>query len=302
MAGGKADNPSPTSSGGCPTDAPKGADAPVCTDEDCKGPNDGPKDKVRVCSEGKWKDCPCLRSGTFIAEATDPDYLKAQQDMFQWVLDHDGDFSKPWCIHGASPRSGRTPSDYCMCGENGATYYPIAEKKEGEEYNPCPYTEKDHPKETLTFQDPPKQTEAPPPPPPAPQPTCNTNPCGDFEKAKKDFPWVHLGTATEAGHKFCADNKGKAVVEGRDNLQGTYDDAPDHKNFEGGPMQFLIKVDRVDTNADKTLDEKDCNTAVDVILNGCDTCSNDIKFGGKIEINGVIFRINPMRYIPCITC
>lgn len=53
--------------------------------------------------------------------------------------------SRPWCIHGASPHGNAVPNEYCQCGPNGASLYPVATSIT----NPCPWAKAPGP--TLTF-------------------------------------------------------------------------------------------------------------------------------------------------------
>ncbi|KAF2272618.1 uncharacterized protein EI97DRAFT_445684 [Westerdykella ornata] len=279
---------------GCPADAPKGKDAPVCPDDDCKGPNEGIEDK-RFCSAGKWKGCSCIQLGTVFGQEQDPLWLRDQQEILQWVVDNGAEPERPWCYPAGSPNSGRTPAAWCDCA-GGSLKYEQAEKKEGEEWhNPCPWTEQNHPEKTVTFTD-------PPPVEPEMSPKCYVNPCPDVDKAAKEHPWVHLGRATEMAHKFCKDYGGKTIGSGKDTPVVEYEDLEDHKTFDGKRETFWVGAKNLAPDFQRNLDEKDCITAMDVILNGCDTCTNDRKFGASLQWKGVEYHVRPQKYIPCITC
>jgi hypothetical protein len=57
----------------------------------------------------------------------------------------------PFCNHGASPRGGRIPKEYCNCGDDTrkTLTYSVASST-ASPYEPCPYTTNDGP--TVTFQ------------------------------------------------------------------------------------------------------------------------------------------------------
>lgn len=259
----KTKDPTSTSTSSCPPDAPTGADRPVCPAPDCKGPNDGPKDKERKCSEGQWKGCPCVREVTPIVHDIDRAWLDMQQSLLAQVVAHDNDPVEAWCMHAADPHSGRIPVGFCECGDDTKSLYFSEAPSTASPYDPCPYTTPPGP--TITFQDPPKTTSTPPP---APQPKCNVNPCPDVAKAKGNSPWMHLGTATDSGKAFCHDNAGANVGPSgtASNPEHIYNDLSDHKNYDGSPAQFLIKAF---ADPPTKLNENDCNIAVSIVLNGC---------------------------------
>jgi len=73
----------------------------------------------------------------------------------------------PLCLYGASPMGDVEPYDYCQCGKNYATFYPVVSGTS----NPCPYTEP-LPTSTLTF----KKNGPTPDPEPTPNPTIHPTP------------------------------------------------------------------------------------------------------------------------------
>ncbi|EKG11799.1 hypothetical protein MPH_11295 [Macrophomina phaseolina MS6] len=80
---------SPTTTTGCPPNAPTGKNAPVCDDPDCVG-------KSNICSEGEgadgellqgeWKYCKCLDLMHPIFEPVSEDTLNQQQEVLAAII------------------------------------------------------------------------------------------------------------------------------------------------------------------------------------------------------------------------
>jgi len=76
-------------------------------------------------------------------------WLDLQQKILQDFVSEST--KSPFCNHGASPRGGRTPKEYCNCGDDirKTLTYSVASST-ASPYNACPYTTNDGP--TVTFQ------------------------------------------------------------------------------------------------------------------------------------------------------
>lgn len=178
--------------------------------------------------------------------------------MLQFLIDNDNAETEPWCVHGASPHSGRLPAEYCQCGDNHESMFSIATSTTSP-YDPCPYTTAPGP--TITFTDP---TPTPEPKPEGPKPNCNT--------VTSDSAWMHRGSALDAGNGFCSDNKGKDIGSSNPAPEHTYEDTWTY--FDGTKATFLIRAvaDPSCVNGDtptKKIDENDCKLAVGKVVDEC---------------------------------
>lgn len=115
-------------------------------------------------SQGKYKGCDCVVVGDIVdvynSDTAKYDNGKIWLDLQQQILNDfiDQNDKSPFCLHGASPRGGRIPKEYCNCGDDTrkTLIYSVASSTTSP-YNACPYTTNDGP--TVTFQ--PESTAAP---------------------------------------------------------------------------------------------------------------------------------------------
>lgn len=115
---------------------------------------------VLTLSQNDLKDCECLVPIDIPWDnfGYNLDVFKDQQTVLDALANTDPKTEDgPFCVHGASPHSGRLPADYCSCGfddPNKKTLTYEVAKPTGSVTDPCPYDPKNHPSQTVTFKDP----------------------------------------------------------------------------------------------------------------------------------------------------
>ncbi|OAK99903.1 hypothetical protein IQ06DRAFT_305952 [Phaeosphaeriaceae sp. SRC1lsM3a] len=254
---------------GCPADAPKGDNAPSCDDNECKGDD-------KKCKQGKYKGCDCIVTGNIVdvydTDETKYDDGKIWLDLQQTTLD---DFIKdndkaPYCYHGASPRGGRIPKEYCNCGDDNrkTLTYSVASST-ASPYNPCPYTTNNGP--TVTFR-----SESSPPPSATPVVACAPKQERSF-KSSDGYNWIN---------QFCTKNN-ERQLKLRLPERGMSDAVILTLNNNEDPYIRIYAYldDACREKKTMPLNGGECLQALGAIMDQCDKDTKDKKMGGSVAIS-----------------
>lgn len=128
-------------------------------------------------------------------------WLDLQQQLLNDFIDKNDE--APYCYHGASPRGGRIPKEYCNCGDDNrkSLLYSVASST-ASPYNACPYTTNNGP--TVTFR--PESTQAPSA---TPVVACASKQERSFSSSD-GYTWIN---------EYCEKNKDRTLklrLQGRD--------------------------------------------------------------------------------------
>ncbi|KAF1846475.1 uncharacterized protein K460DRAFT_356147 [Cucurbitaria berberidis CBS 394.84] len=275
----------------CPADAPRGVDAPLCVDTECKGDNTKSNQK---CTEGKYKGCDCLTTGE-VVDVYDADtapyddglsWLDLQQKLLKDFASES--YKSPFCYPGAFPRGHRIPKEYCNCGnDNRKTLRYSVATSTASPYNPCPYTTNDGP--TVTFQ-----TESTAAPSATPVVACASAQERGFSSSD-GFNFIN---------QFCNYKYGRTL---RMRPAGGGMSNAESQLFNGNKDPFVrIYAYLDDACREKEwikMDKEECTKALDAIINNCDKDTEEKKMGGSVAINCQWFNIaafkGPTRWPTC---
>lgn len=148
----KPDDDKPSESG-CPKDAPKGADAPVCEEGDCDG-----NAKGKVCTNGKYKGCKCNPLLNAIFDPADKKNLDLQQKI---LGDLENMQTKPEteCSPNKNPYDNPINADVSFVKSLSESFCKTVNKDPKKEHS-ATLTNKDLSKRTLEQRTPPPSKKA----------------------------------------------------------------------------------------------------------------------------------------------
>lgn len=284
----------------CPADAPKGDNAPLCTDDECKGDN---TKRDQKCAEGKYKGCDCLATaevvGPIDGDTTVYDngqnWMDEQQKLLQDLIDEGS--KPPFCVYGGGPNGDSVPKEYCSCGDDAlkrTLTYSVATSTTSP-YNPCPYTTDNGP--TVTFVS--ESTAAPSATPSVtPSVTCSQ---------PQDW-WLSSNDGLNFANQFCIKHKDvDNFLRPRPAGRGFSNGVVEYYNVDKDPM-IRIYAYMDDACRDKggiNINADECIKALNSIMQECDKDTEDKKMGGEATIDCQYYNIAAIQgpgNTNCPTC
>jgi hypothetical protein len=180
-------------------------------------------------------------------------WLDLQQKILQ---DFVNDASQsPFCNHGASPRGGRIPKEYCNCGaDNRKTLTFSVASSTASPYDACPYTTDNGP--TVTFR--PESTSTPSA---TPVVACASKQERSF-RSSDAFDWIS---------KFCNTND-QATLKLRLPERGMSDAISKVFNNNNDPYIriYAYLEDACKEKKTMPMSGEDCAKALDAIMHECE--------------------------------
>jgi hypothetical protein len=161
----------------------------------------------------------------------------------------------PFCNHGASPRGGRIPKEYCNCGDDTrkTLTYSVASST-ASPYEPCPYTTNNGP--TVTFQ---------------PESTATPSATPVVACAPKQDRWFSSSDAFNWIHDFCNHPDGR-LLKLRPATGDLIDAQSQVFNNNQDPYIRIYAYLEDACREKKTMDmnKQECVKALDTIMHECE--------------------------------